>query len=180
MKKGVIMLLISCLLFFVGCGASDGAGEQAETGAGSDVNFSQFAAEDLDGNAVDGSVMGKADLTVLNIWATFCGPCIEEMPALAELSNEYEGKGVQFIGIPADATSAELLQTAREIVSAADADYLQIAPNQELMDLYLRQVYSVPETLFLDKEGKLLESFVGARSKAEWNEQIEQALEEVK
>ena len=87
---------------------------------------------------------------------------------------------MQFIGIPADATTEDLLQTAKEIASSTGADYLQIAPNQELMDLYLNQVMSVPETLFLDKEGNILQSFVGSRSKSEWKELIEEAYQEVK
>ena len=48
------------------------------------------------------------------------------------------------------------------------------------MDLYLNQVMSVPETLFLDKEGNILQSFVGSRSKSEWKELIEEAYQEVK
>lgn len=179
MKKRITAVLIGIMILLTGCGAAD-SGSGGEAGESGDVNFSKFTAADLEGNAVEGSVMGEADLTVLNIWATFCSPCIEEMPGLGELSEEYKGKGVQFIGIPADATTEDLLQTAKEIVSSTGADYLQIAPNQELMDLYLNQVMSVPETLFLDKEGNILQSFVGSRSKSEWKELIEEAYQEVK
>ena len=85
MKKRIIAILIGMLLLLTGCGAAD-SGSGGEAGESGDVNFSNFTAADLEGNAVDGSVMREAELTVLNIWATFCGPCIEEMPGLGELS----------------------------------------------------------------------------------------------
>jgi thiol-disulfide isomerase/thioredoxin len=44
----------------------------------------------------------KGRVLVVNFWASWCGPCVREMPALAELSRQYAGKGVQFIGIGVD------------------------------------------------------------------------------
>ena len=46
-----------------------------------------FISTDLDGNAVDNAVFENAELTFVNIWGTFCGPCINEMPDLGELSD---------------------------------------------------------------------------------------------
>jgi thiol-disulfide isomerase/thioredoxin len=55
---------------------------------------------------VDGKPHGldayKGRVLVVNFWASWCGPCVREMPALAELSRQYAGKGVQFIGIGVD------------------------------------------------------------------------------
>lgn len=45
--------------------------------------LSQFAATDLDGNEIDQSILEGYDLTMVNIWATFCQPCIREMPVWA-------------------------------------------------------------------------------------------------
>lgn len=178
-KKTAMLLLTICLIMAT-LGCSDSGGQtESETGHEA-VNFSSFEASDLEGNPVSGSVMKEADLTVLNIWATYCGPCLEEMPELAELAREYEGKGIQFIGIPSDAVSEDLLITAREIVSKTETDYLQIAPSEELYNLYLSQVASVPETLLINKEGRIIESLVGARSKEEWKAIIDGAYEQVK
>ena len=60
-----------------------------------------FTAKDLDGNEVDQSVFANAKLTMMNIWATFCGPCINEMPELGELAAEG-GTDYQIIGVCAD------------------------------------------------------------------------------
>ena len=45
-----------------------------------------FTTEDLDGNEVTESILKDKDVTMINIWGTFCPPCIEEMPELAKLS----------------------------------------------------------------------------------------------
>jgi thiol-disulfide isomerase/thioredoxin len=44
----------------------------------------------------------KGHVLVVNFWASWCGPCVREMPALADLSRQYAGKGVQFVGIGVD------------------------------------------------------------------------------
>ncbi len=47
-----------------------------------------------------GSYQGR--VLVVNFWASWCGPCVREMPALADLSRQYASKGVQFVGIGVD------------------------------------------------------------------------------
>jgi thiol-disulfide isomerase/thioredoxin len=47
----------------------------------------------------------KGRVLVVNFWASWCGPCVEEMPTLARLSRQYEKKGVQFVGIGIDSAS---------------------------------------------------------------------------
>jgi thiol-disulfide isomerase/thioredoxin len=44
----------------------------------------------------------KGHIVVVNFWASWCGPCVEEMPALMTLNNEYAKKGVKFVGIGVD------------------------------------------------------------------------------
>ncbi len=88
-------------------------------------------------------------MTMVNIWATFCGPCIEEMPDLGELNKEYADQGFQIVGIPVDTMnqggeiSGEMVDTANEIIDQTKADYLHILPSDSLNDAKLSQVYSV-------------------------------------
>ena len=98
----------------------------AQSGSGQTTEqagvLSSFSATDLDGNTVDQSVLADYDLTMVNVWATFCGPCINEMPDLGELAQEYADKKVQIIGLVSDVLntdgtiSEEQVQTARDIV----------------------------------------------------------------
>ena len=61
-----------------------------------------FETVDINNNPFDQSVFTKSKLTMVNIWATFCGPCINEMPDLAELNKQYDNEKFQIVGIPVD------------------------------------------------------------------------------
>jgi rhodanese-related sulfurtransferase len=149
--------------------------------------LSSFSAVDLNGQWVDEGIFADYKLTMINIWATFCGPCLREMPELGTLAADYAGKGVQVAGIVADVTrstdgsfSISQVQLARSLVSQTGADYLHLLPGTDLISAKIGQVNSVPETIFVDSQGKLVgKSYVGARSGAEWATIVDALLEEV-
>lgn len=135
--------------------------------------FARFSSTDLDGNRIDQSVIAGADLTMLNIWGTYCGPCIREMPELGELAEEYADSGVQIIGVPVDVYNESGIATALEIIDKTGADYLHILATQDLYDIILNDVSAVPTTIFIDGNGTVLKTAVGAKSKDEWKTLIE-------
>lgn len=134
-----------------------------------------FTSEDLDGNAVDSSIFEGYPVTMVNVWATFCTPCINEMPDLGELAAEYAPKGLQIIGIVSDVSdynggySEEMTDLAREIVDATGADYLHLMPSTDLIERKLGEIQAVPTTFFVDENGaEIGEMLVGARSADDW------------
>lgn len=148
--------------------------------------LSSFESTDIDNKLVDQSVFKGKKLTMVNMWATFCGPCIREMPELGELNKEYAGKGFQIIGIPVDVIdwegklSDEMVAAAKEIVSKTQADYLHILPSNSLIKAKLSEVSSVPETIFVDENGRQVgKSYIGSRSKEQWEKIINELLEQV-
>lgn len=163
--------------------------EQTEENAGEKESggvFESFTAQDLDGNTVDESVFADAKLTMINVWGTFCTPCLEEMPALAELNREYQEKGVQIIGICSDTMNADKeldqdqVEKARELAEQTGADYLHIAMSGTLVDTLLPQVMAVPMTIFVDSEGTQVgTAYMGARDKEGWAEIMEEVLASV-
>lgn len=147
--------------------------------------LSVFTAQDLQGNGVNQEILKGKKLTMVNVWATFCGPCINEMPDLGALAQEYADKGVQIVGLLSDANasdgsvSASQVELAQEIVDATGANYLHIIPGTDMMGL-LYQITSVPTTFFVDETGKQVgTAYVGAKSKDAWATIIDQMLEEV-
>lgn len=141
----------------------------------SSPSFENFSSVDLSGETVTQDIFGDYELTMVNIWATFCGPCIREMPELGEISKEYKEKGVQIVGIVTDvqnqngSISNKQIETANEIIQKTGADYPHLLPSNDLYQAQLNQVDSVPTTIFVDKEGKTVgEPYVGARSKEQW------------
>lgn len=147
--------------------------------------LSSFNAQDLAGNTVTQEVLEGHTLTMVNVWATFCGPCIKEMPELGELSAEYADKGVQIIGMVSDVWTADgaidpdQVALAQEIADTTGADYLHFIPGEDLYGL-LAQISSVPTTFFVDEAGHQVGSaYLGARDKETWQEILDQMLQEV-
>ena len=203
MKKAITMLL-SCLLsvlMLASCqqtennqqnGNSDPQQNVSADNADNGENyadtsvFGTFTAKDLDGNEVTQDIFASNKLTMVNIWATFCGPCINEMPDLGELAAEYADKGVGIVGIPLDVTNEKgnidsyLYNEAVDIVATTKAAYTHIVPVESMFVRKLASVTAVPETVFVDSQGNQVgDCYYGARSKAQWTEIIEELLGEV-
>lgn len=162
----------------------ESASQSGEPGETAGI-LSSFAAADLEGNEVTQAVFEGHKVTMVNVWATFCGPCLGEMPELGELHNEYAGQGFQILGIVTDtlAQDGSLSQTqvdlAKEIAQETGAGYTHLLPSEDLVACLLWQIDSVPTTLFVDETGALIgKGYLGARSKDAWKEIIEEKLAE--
>lgn len=156
--------------------AEPAAPQEEEESTGKNNVFGEFATQTLSGEDADQEVFADAELTMVNIWGTFCGPCIREMPELGELSKEYADKGVQIVGIISDVNAPED-KDALEIIDATGADYTHLILSQDLYVNYLNRVQSVPTTVFLDKNGNQVgEVYSGIRNKEMWAQIIEETL----
>ena len=187
MKKMKYSLLLTAIMFLVtGCGKK----EVEEVEKADDITvetqeepimlFGHFDSQTLEGEEVTEEIFANADLTMVNIWGTFCGPCIAEMPDLGEISREYKDKGFQIVGMLCDVMEPGD-ETALEIVGETKADYTHLIASEDLTMNALQYVSSVPTTVFVDKEGYVVgEIYSGARDKTTWELIINQYLSEVK
>ena len=149
---------------------------EANTSSAGDA-FPSFEGKDLDGNAVDSSILSEAKLTVLNVWATYCTPCVNEMPDLETLSQNYKDKGVQVVGLVADVFDDEEKKAeAKEILSATGVTYVNLLPDTVLDDSLLYDITGTPTTLFLGSEGKILKIVEGTRDLDALTEMVDELL----
>ena len=140
--------------------------------------FGTFETQTLYGEVVTQEIFANADLTMINIWGTFCSPCINEMPDLGELAREYEEKGIQMIGMISDVTEAND-ETAVLIVEKTKADYTHLILSESLYRT-LAQVQAVPTTVFVDRTGKQVGyGYTGSRSKKDWSAIMDEMLLEL-
>lgn len=169
MKKLFLCALsLALVLTLAACGGADTT-LQSQNGI-----LSSFETTDIDGNKLDQSILEGRKLTLVNIWATSCTPCIEEMPYLGELAHEYRDQGVQIIGIVADGTGQQ--DMARSIAEQTGAGYIHLMPSEDLENL-LSQVYAVPTTIFADENGcQVGSTYMAAMDKEGWIETIEKTL----
>ena len=172
------------LLLSGGC-AKEGAGRTPENSSDLAGSISSqpaagpvsFEGTDLEGNTLSSDVLSQSRLTMVNVWATYCGPCLREMPALGELAAEYDAEDFQLIGIVSDVMEGADQSTAEELVQETGADYPHLLLNESIYYGLLSDVTAVPTTFFLNQEGEILDTVVGAMKKTEWKEKIDGLLE---
>jgi thiol-disulfide isomerase/thioredoxin len=143
-----------------------------------------FASQDLDGNKISSELFADNKITMINIWGTFCGPCIREMPSLAKLSDENKSKGVEIIGIPIDIIDdwgrldSSAKSDALMIMKQTGVKYKNLVPTIEMFQTFLRGIQAVPTTVFVDKNGKQIgQAYLGAKSQKDWQKIIDKLLE---
>ena len=127
--------------------------------------FAEFTTNDIDGNEVTESIFANKDLTVVNIWGTFCGPCINEMPELGAWEKELPDN-VQIVGLIVDISSTDdetQIAAAKQITEKADVGFVNLIGGNGDFDELIGSIVGVPTTIFVDKSGNIVgEIIVGA------------------
>jgi len=118
----------------------------------------QTILSDIDGNSVNINEIKGEKLTVLDFWATWCGPCIKSIPELVKLSEEFHEQGVRFIGINTD--SPRNRSKVKPFASSMGITYpVLIDSDQQLQSDFF--INGFPTMLVLDEKGKVLFTHVG-------------------
>ena len=127
-----------------------------------------FTTTDMYGDTWTDACFAGYNLTVVNLWAYWCGPCISEMPDFQKLAQNYADKGVQIIGVYDAEDEQENIKKAKELgilypCLRYTADF----------DPWMNTGY-IPVTIFIDGNGKVKkEVYVGARNYSAWAEIID-------
>lgn len=132
-----------------------------------------FQTKDFSGNTFTQEIFTKSKLNVVNIWGTYCGYCIEEMPDLGDLASQYDSSEVQFIGIVCDVWEGDDTSYAQSIVDETGANYLHLVSNYSINDWKLNSVEFIPQTFLIDETGKTIDVIDGMLYKDEWIDVIE-------
>ncbi|AFS79015.1 thioredoxin domain-containing protein [Gottschalkia acidurici 9a] len=141
----------------------------------------EFNAKTLDGKKIDSSILKDSKLTMVNIWATYCGPCIKEMPDLQKLYEEVKDENINILGIVSDTPDPDNEELAKQIVSKKGVKFANIIPDEKLMNGILQDVSGVPTTFFVDSEGNIIGEFVvGAKNKDGYMKEIQDRLKSIK
>lgn len=192
MKKRIIAILIAAVIFclaFTACGSNkvtegNAPSENSSVEAGV---FGAFESFDMKGNKVDYTALQGKKLTMVNAWATFCGPCIREMPDLQRISKEYSKKDFQIIGLVVDVAvdkngtpaNENLYAEAEKVIKDTGVKYVNILLSDSLISSEAGSIYSIPTTYFLDENGNQVgKTYVGSRSYEDWCTIIDGLIEQ--
>ena len=161
MKKILVAICAACLLM-TGCGDEAHVHETSSTAQASPVakNIPNFTNE----------IFAAKKISVVNIWGTFCPPCIGEMPELGEMARNLPADA-QLIGLVCDASEESAqIQKAIQITQEAKANFVNIIPDAQLMH-FMENVEAVPTTIFVNSKGEVVgKAIIGADVEAYKNE----------
>ena len=132
-----------------------------------DVGFRapDFAATDLEGRRVSLSQL-RGEVVFLNVWATWCPPCLEEMPSMQKLYEKLGPEGLRIVAVSVDARSAMQDPGGRpggEVGSFVDEHGLQfdvwLDPGGEIQRIY--RTMGIPESVIIDRDGTIAKKVIG-------------------
>lgn len=134
-----------------------------------------FSVTDRDGNTWDESVFSSYNLTMINFWEPWCGPCVGEIPDLEKLYEDYKDMGFQIIGVYSETAMEDEVD---QIIRDSGVTYPILHYSSEF-DKF--QTGYVPTTIFVDGEGHILrvqgeDSVVGSKTYNDWAKIIEKLL----
>lgn len=192
--KILISLLVLSLVLLCGCGgdggktpsetlpeteAAGGASAQGKPPSEEETEpiYITFEGTNLEGNPVSQEIFSQSQLTMVNVWATYCNPCLNEMPGLGELTAEHDGSEFQLIGIVSDVREGDDQTLVESLVQETGANYTHLLANDSIDQALLSSVSAVPTTFFFDQEGAYLGGVVGSAEKSDWEELIHELLE---
>ena len=101
----------------------------------------------------------KGHPIVVNFWASWCGPCVEEMPALSQIQREYAKKGIQFVGLGVD--SEKNVQTFLQKVKVAYPVYVTGFGGADLARAFGNNAGGLPFTVVIDAKGNIRSTKLG-------------------
>lgn len=146
----------------------------AETPAALPDNWNpdiRFSTADTNGNRWTDACFAEHELTMINLWAYWCGPCISELPDLQKISEEYASEGVLVLGIGNVGDEVKNIKKMKSLgVTYPCLRYTSA------FDSYLNTGY-IPTTIFVDKDGKVVgEALIGSRGYDDWVKVIKEKL----
>lgn len=130
--------------------------KQAKIEQFKNIDLAGFKTKDLNGKDVSSDIFSKHKVTMVNIWSTWCGPCIEEMPEIGKLYEDLP-EGANIISICTDAGESEkTLSLAKKIMKKSNANFVALIPDEFLKTNLTDDIQALPTTIFIDSEGKVI------------------------
>ena len=135
---------------------------------------------DAENRAATGGAIKLADysgkVVLVNLWATWCGPCRMETPELVKLHQEYQSRGVEMIGLSTEDPDASA-ESVAEFVKEYDVKYHIGWATREVAIALMQGRTNIPQSFIIARDGRIVKRFIGFRPDAT-PQQLRQALDE--
>jgi len=166
MKRSIATFVFSALalILLVACGSGS-----APVPPG--LHISDLAATDFAGNKVDlGDYYGKP--VILDFWATWCGPCIQQRAVLHQLKDKY-GDKIEIVAVTTDDRS----ETAAKYLEKNPSNHVELVATAALPDA-VGGVRGIPTLVVFGSDGGATAKYIGGRSLSFWSGEMDRLLAE--
>lgn len=142
-----------------------------------DKKFPEFSAKTVSGEDISSDLFKDSKLTVVNVWGSWCGPCVQEIPELQKLYESMKDKDVNVIGLAQDAGTD--LDAVKEIIDKNKVTYQNIVPEGATED-FVMNLMAFPTTFFVDSDRNIVGVIQGGRNLEAFTAAVEGVLEKLK
>ena len=146
-----------------------------------------FTTQDVNGTAITQDIFKEHTLTMVNVFATWCSPCVAEMPDLEKLHQQVKDMDVGVIGVVLDVLNekgevvGEDLERAQLLVEKTGVTYPVLLPDSTYFNGRLIGIEALPETFFVDQDGNIVgQHYSGSGGLEDWLEVVEAELAALK
>ena len=174
MKKRLLVLVLA-LVMLTGCAGQAGIATPSPD-TQEDTLQLVFDLPDLQDNMVSSDVFAQHKLTLINIWGTYCPPCIDEMPELNKLADTLAADDMLLLGLVVD---GDQLAAAQRIQGEQALTYQSLRPDDAMYGILTSVVEVVPTTWFVDSRGTLLGMVEGANTAEGYMEIVREVLDDM-
>ena len=129
-------------------------------------NYFTTVAINGDHATYDNSMFASAELTMINIWATNCGPCIQELPLIQNLAEAYESRGVQIVTALGDSEQSGAIGKALKYINEIGFNLPVLRNAASFSEQFPAAAY--PTTYFVDRNGNIVRVVTTSNSYSEW------------
>jgi peroxiredoxin len=176
----LLLLLAAILLLGYGLGKIDFSARKpakVECLGQEELSAPVFSLPDLKGDRVD-LVSFKGEVIIIEFWATWCGPCREEIPVLNQLYRKYKDRGLVVIGVSLDRKEP---QEVKKFLDQLQVDYVNVMGDEEVLERYsqiakMGPIRGIPATFVIDRKGRICQRFLGLTEKGILEETLQPLL----
>lgn len=146
------------------------------------ANVGNFVTQDVFGQEYTQDVFAQYDLTLVNAFATWCSPCVNEMPELEQLRQVFEQNGVK-LGVVAmvmdsktqSGVDENAVELAKVLYERSGAQFPFLIPDDGALNGRLTGIQAYPESFFVDSKGNIVsDPYVGANNLEGWTQVVDQ------
>lgn len=153
------------------------------------TSVGEFTTQDMNGQTYTQDIFKDYELTMVNIFTTWCSPCVAEIPDLEKLRQSMADQGIKVnvVGVVLDVldekgeVNQEALENAKLLAEKTGATYPFLLPDASYMNGRLIGIQGFPETFFVDKDGNIVgETYSGSGDLEYWTSVVEKELANLK